>query len=72
MFSQVYNPQKPQRFGIKIFILCEASTGYMLAFEVYEGARADERMGEKTYNLVFRLLSSTGLLHKGYTLYTDR
>ena len=63
---------KPQKFGIKIYELCEATTGYCVAFEVYEGAKADEQVGEKTYNLVMRMLESPKLLGKGYTLYTDR
>ncbi|XP_052762974.1 piggyBac transposable element-derived protein 4-like [Mya arenaria] len=33
----VYNPAKPVKFGIKLFQLCEASSGYCLGFEVYAG-----------------------------------
>ena len=32
---KVYNPAKPNKFGIKIFQICESSTGYVLGFDIY-------------------------------------
>ncbi len=32
---RVYNPAKPTRFGIKLYQLCEASSGYCIDFDVY-------------------------------------
>ena len=69
--KQVYNPLKPTKFGIKIYQLCEADSAYCIAFEVYAG-KTEERVGEKTYNLIFRMLESSRLLNKGYSLYGDR
>jgi len=34
---RVYNPQKPNKFGIKLFNLCEASSGYCVGTDVYHG-----------------------------------
>ena len=32
-----YNPKKPNRFHIKLFMVSELSTGYICGFEVYTG-----------------------------------
>ena len=32
-----YNPKKPNRFHIKLFMVSEPSTGYICGFEVYTG-----------------------------------
>eukprot|EP00795_Rhopilema_esculentum_P007360 gene7360-13095_t len=32
-----YMPKKPKKFGIKLWALCEAMTGYCLQFQVYAG-----------------------------------
>lgn len=63
---------KPQKYGIKIYLLCEAKSGYCIAHEVYDGVKTNEEVGEKTYNLVHRLLRTSDLLGKGYEVYTDR
>ncbi|XP_062614645.1 piggyBac transposable element-derived protein 4-like [Saccostrea cucullata] len=34
---RVYNPNKPNKFGIKLYQVCEASSGYCLGFDVYHG-----------------------------------
>ena len=62
---------KPTKFGMKIYMLCEASSAYCIGFEVYSG-KTDGQVGEKTLNLVFRLMQSSDLLYKGYCLFGDR
>ena len=37
MHFKVYNPQKPNKFGIKLFELCEAKSGYIVDFDIYQG-----------------------------------
>ena len=32
---RVYSPAKPARFGIKLYQVCEATSGYCLGFDVY-------------------------------------
>ncbi len=31
-------PKKPCKFGVKVWVLAEAITGYVLSFQVYTGA----------------------------------
>ena len=37
VFFKTYNNSKPNRFHIKLYVLSEATTGYMSCFEVYTG-----------------------------------
>jgi hypothetical protein len=34
---KVYNPAKPNKFGIKLYQVCESKSGYCCAFEIYTG-----------------------------------
>ena len=61
---------KPTKHGIKLFSLCESSSGYCCTFELYNGWTV-EAVGEKTFALVFRLMQHAELLDKGYRLFTD-
>ena len=40
-----YMPKKPVKFGIKLWAICEAKTGYCLNFQIYKGKENDT--GEK-------------------------
>ena len=81
---RVYNPQKPNKFGIKLFKLCESSSGYIIDFDVYDGHTAacdyvdilSEEPG--TYDdfttvskIVLGSLTRAGLLNKGHVVYMD-
>ncbi|XP_052771220.1 piggyBac transposable element-derived protein 4-like [Mya arenaria] len=80
---KVYNPAKPQKFGIKLFQLCEASSGYCLGFDVYAGKRNEdttnycEAVGVDPENLtltsqvVVGLMARCGVLSKGHHVYMD-
>ncbi|CAB3984670.1 Hypothetical predicted protein [Paramuricea clavata] len=63
-----YMPKKPKKFGIKIWALCEAETGYCCSFQVYTG-KADSNQAELglSYRVVFDLLKN--YLDKGYRLF---
>ena len=69
-----YMPKKPIKHGIKVFALCCAETGVLIAFLIYTGKDFDDP-GEdwSAIGVVDRLLSMAGLLTKGVgrTLYTD-
>ena len=40
IFCSIF-PNKQSRFGIKVWVLAEAKTGYVLDFDIYTGAEAD-------------------------------
>lgn len=68
-----YIPSKRKRFGIKFFILCESSTGYVYNFLIYTGT--DTNYGPKyneepTAAKIVLALSDT-LLNKGHCLFLD-
>ncbi|KAJ8931132.1 hypothetical protein NQ314_016013 [Rhamnusium bicolor] len=68
-----YILSKQKRFGIKLFALCENSSGYMFNFTIYTGAGTD--YGTKyckepiTSRIVLSLIGP--LLDKGYRLFLD-
>jgi hypothetical protein len=79
---RVYNPMKPNKFGIQLYQVCEAKSGYCVGFDIYDAdpvrswAIYAEPLGvNPEYNhatlLVIGLLAFCGLLLKGYTVYLD-
>lgn len=74
-----YIPNKPDKFGMKLYVLSESSSGYVSDFDVYTGADFDPdpaaEVGENllghSYQVVMGLLRRGNLLNKGYTLYLD-
>ena len=76
---KVYNPRKPSKFYIKLYQVCEADLGYIIAFEVYIGKAnrtciemskpVDTTMNDTT-KLVLGLLEKGQLLDKGYNVFT--
>lgn len=60
------------RFGIKVWCLCEAQTGYTVIFEVFRGT-SDRQVSEggATHDLVMQLLTQVDLLHWGHHLGLD-
>ena len=65
---RVYNPHKPKKWGIKIYEVCESSSGYCCEFEVYAGS--NEGVSNSAQDLTIRLMRP--LLNKGHWLFTDR
>ena len=74
-----YIPSKPDKWGIKLYPICESSSGYICDFDVYTGADyvpnpdADpfENHEGHTYHVVMGLLRRAGFLDKGYSVYMD-
>ena len=58
-----YNPDKPDKYGIKLYILAESQTGYVSKFEIYSGN------GNTTFNIVNSLMAP--FKNCGYNLYMD-
>ena len=74
--SKVYNPNKPNKFSIKIYEVCESQSGYVVGFEVYSGASNEnghvcDPGSTKITQLVMRLLDENRLLGVGHQVYTD-
>ena len=78
---RVYNPMKPNKFGIKLFQLCEASSGYCVGLDVYHGSTDcvqfvntldndyDDR--SQTSKIVLGMMAKNGFLGKGHHIYMD-
>ena len=74
-----YNPKKPNRSHITLFMVSEPSTGYICGFVVYTGDASDQSQGNvqevqdvsKTSCTVLGLLDSVQLLDMGHHVYFD-
>jgi hypothetical protein len=71
-----YLPKKPNKFSIKLWMISEATTGYISGFEVYTGREVTVgndihgSMG-RTTKLVVGLMESLNFNDHGYHLYFD-
>ena len=67
---KVYNPNKPDKYGIKTFKLCDSTNAYCCYFDMYVG-ETNEPVSNygKTYDLVMRLLEC--YKNQGHTLFMD-
>jgi hypothetical protein len=54
---KLYLPDKPDKFGVKLFILCDSSNGYSSRFEIYHGSDNNPSPKGKIYDLVMRLMN---------------
>ena len=77
---RVYNPAKPNKWGIKLYQVCESSSGYCIGFDIYDGSEGCTVFAEsvgvdddatKTTKIVVGLLARCGLLGKGHRVYLD-
>ena len=67
---RVYQPDKPKKYGMKAYMLCDSSNGYCMKFELYTG-KVDKKKVEVgiTYDLVMRLMKE--FRSKGHHLFMD-
>ena len=70
VFFRVYMKGKPHKYGIKIYELCEAKSGFVSNMEVYAGAIPTDKDHNTPFNVVNRL--SEPVRHKWHTVYMDR
>ena len=78
---RVYNPNKPNKFHIKLFQISESCSGYISGFNVYCGkenrfcssrnVQTLDPTCTKTTKTVLGLLKQVDLLGKGYHVYMD-
>jgi hypothetical protein len=75
---RVYDPIKPNKFGIKLYQVCEAKSGYCLGFDLYTGstpctqyaaAIGVDDQASVTTKTVIGLMTRCGLLEKGHHVY---
>lgn len=67
-----YIPKKPTRFGIKVWVLAEAKSGYVLDFQVYTGASDGEKTDKSIglgHKVVMQLMEA--YQGKGHCLFID-
>lgn len=71
LFFKQYIPSKRNRFGIKMFVLCDCVTGYILDFIIYTGSASDIQNYElgRSGDIVAILVHP--YLQKGHTVYVD-
>ena len=68
-----YIPSKRARFGIKFFVLCESSTGYVVNFMIYTGKMTKYLPQYQNYGTGIKsvLTLMNGFLNKGYCIVVD-
>ena len=64
-----YIKNKPTKWGVKVFVLCDSDTGYISNFEVYTGAQNLPDDKGATYHVVLRLMKD--YLDQGYCVFMD-
>lgn len=79
IYFKQYNPKKPIKWGLKVFVLSDSRTGYIYTFEPYYGAITNEILPHPDMLFTSRivLLLAERLRNKcgdrcGFHIYTDR
>ena len=52
---RVYNPKKPCKYGVKFYFLCEAESGYVLDFHLYNGHQVENEVTETSMNTIVQV-----------------
>jgi len=68
-----YIPSKAAKFGIKFWLLCESTSGYILHMSVYRGRNFDPVPAQQLQGtqVVVDLMSAANLLNRGYHVFCD-
>ena len=70
-----YMPQKPCKFGVKVWVLAEAKTGYVIGFQIYTGAAlpVTSGKGNASKGLAYRVVMDLMEPYqgKGHLLFMD-
>ena len=64
-----YMPKKPKTFGVKLWAICETSSGYCLKFQIYKGKEKDTVEKGLGKRVVLDLMQ--GYFQKQHHLYVD-
>ena len=65
-----YMKDKPTKWGIKLFVLAESSSGYTISFSIYAGKNETVSEHGRSYDMVMGLIQPS-LLGTGYHIYMD-
>lgn len=65
---KVFMPSKPDKYGLKIWVLAEASTGYCYNFQIYTGKGLEGPEKQQGMRVVLQLSSELG---PGHNITTD-
>ena len=67
---KVYARDKPNKYGLKMYELCDSSNAYCCKLKLYTNDKTNEEsVRGKTHDLLMHLLQL--YLHKGHTLFVD-
>ena len=64
-----YMPKKPRKFGVKLWALCETTSGYCLCFQLYKGKSDTGQEHGLAYRVVMDLMD--GYTNNNHHLYVD-
>ena len=76
--SKQYAKMKRTRWGPKLWVLSESTTGYTINFDVYTGKRwapdqdPDQQAKGQAYTVTMHLLQKGGCLNKGHHVVVDK
>uniref|UniRef100_A0A4W3GL10 PiggyBac transposable element-derived protein 4-like n=1 Tax=Callorhinchus milii TaxID=7868 RepID=A0A4W3GL10_CALMI len=70
LYFKQYVPNKPTKWGLKVWMLCEAVSGYCLNFSIYTGQRPYPSGKGTGYDVVMDLCSP--YFHRNHHVYFDR
>ncbi|XP_067826911.1 piggyBac transposable element-derived protein 4-like isoform X1 [Heptranchias perlo] len=70
LYFKQYAPAKPTKWGLKVWMLCEAETGYCLNFNIYTGRRRVTSQNSVGYDVVMDLCRP--YFHRNHHIYFDR
>ena len=62
-------PKSPKNLGVKLWVLCEATSGYCLCFQLYKGNSDTGKEHGLAYRVVMDLMD--GYIKKNHHLYVD-
>lgn len=65
-----YQPRKPTKWGLKMFVLAESSNGYTVDFNIYTGKAQTPSQHGLAYDAVLDLIKPS-YLGTGYSIYMD-
>ena len=68
-----YMPKKPQKWGMKAWVLADSSNGYVWNWKLYTGKEDDTPVSPfgLAHRVVLELLDDDRLRSKGYRIFTD-
>lgn len=65
-----YMPNKPNKWGVKLWMLAESQSSYIQYIDIYLGRRATSQLNLAS-NVVKRCIQGANIEGKGYHVYTD-